>query len=107
MKKEQLKEMVEQVKKTCKENGISILMIAGKNEEGRVNSVNLLKGEVSTLVSMIVELMNESTEFSELIQSASEYYTVQQRESRQESLAKQIEELFKAIRDAAHQMPRG
>lgn len=45
-------------------------------------------GKVNTLTTMIVGLMNESTEFSKLIQNASEYYTVQQRESKQESLAK-------------------
>ncbi|MCS2936960.1 hypothetical protein [Bacteroides faecis] len=64
-------------------------------------------GKVDALTTMIVGLMNESTEFSKLIQNASEYYTVQQRESKHESLAKNIEELFKAIRDAAHQTPRG
>lgn len=54
-------------------------------------------GKVNTLTTMIVGLMNESTEFSKLIQNASEYYTVQQRESKQESLAKQIEEFFKEL----------
>lgn len=54
-------------------------------------------GKVNTLTTMIVRLMNESTEFSKLIQNASEYYTVQQRESKQESLAKQIEEFFKEL----------
>lgn len=54
-------------------------------------------GKVNTLTTMIVGLMNESTEFSKLIQNASEYYSVQQRESKQESLAKQIEEFFKEL----------
>lgn len=54
-------------------------------------------GKVNTLATMIVGLMNESTEFSKLIQNASEYYSVQQRESKQESLAKQIEEFFKEL----------
>jgi hypothetical protein len=82
-------------------------MLIGNIEGGRVNSTNLLMGKVDALTTMIVGLMNESTEFSKLIQNASEYYTVQQRESKHESLAKNIEELFKAIRDAAHQTPRG
>lgn len=99
--------MAEQVKKTCEENGITVLMLIGKTEEGRVDVTNLLMGKVNTLITMIVEAMNESTEFSKLIQSASEYYSVQQRESKQESLAKDFEELFKALRDAAHQIPRG
>ena len=88
MKEEQLLKMAEQVKKTCEENGITVLMLIGKTEEYRVNSTNLLMGKVNTLTTMIVGLMNESTEFSKLIQNASEYYTVQQRESKQESLAK-------------------
>lgn len=107
MKEEQLLKMAEQVKKTCEENGITVLMLIGNIEGGRVNSTNLLMGKVDALTTMIVGLMNESTEFSKLIQNASEYYTVQQRESKHESLAKNIEELFKAIRDAAHQTPRG
>lgn len=107
MKKEQLLKMTEQVKKTCEENGITVLMLIGKTEEGRVNSTNLLMGKVNTLATMIVGAMNESTEFSKLIQNVSEYYKVQQRESIQESLAKNIEEFFKALRDAAHQMRRG
>lgn len=56
---------------------------------------------------MIVGTMNKSTEFSKLIQNVSEYYKIQQRESIQESFEKDFEELFKAIRDAAHQMLRG
>lgn len=88
MKEEQLLKMAEQVKKTCEENGITVLMLIGKTEEDRVNSTNLLMGKINTLATMIVGLMNESTEFSKLIQNASEYYSVQQRESKQESLAK-------------------
>lgn len=97
MKEEQLLKMAEQVKKTCEENGITVLMLIGKTEEDRVNSTNLLMDKVNTLATMIVGLMNESTEFSKLIQNASEYYSVQQRESKQESLAKQIEEFFKEL----------
>ena len=107
MKEEQLLKMAEQVKKTCEENGITVLMIIGKTEEGRVNSTSLLMGKVNTLATMIVGTMNKSTEFSKLIQNVSEYYKVQQRESIQESFEKDFEELFKAIRDAAHQMLRG
>lgn len=107
MEKEQIRKMAEQVKKTCKENGLTVLMLIGKPEEGRIDSVNLLMGKVNTLVAMIVGTMNESTDFSELIQNASEYYSVQQRESKQESLAKDLEELFKALRDATHQTRRG
>lgn len=97
MKEEQLLKMTEQVKKTCKENGISILMITESTEGNKVNASSLLIGREDTLTTMIVGLMNESTEFSKLIQNASEYYTVQQRESKQESLAKQIEEFFKEL----------
>ena len=97
MKEEQLLKMAEQVKKTCEENGITVLMLIGNIEGDRVNSTNLLRGKVDALTTMIVGLMNENTEFSKLIQNASEYYTVQQRESKQESLAKQIEEFFKEL----------
>ena len=97
MKEEQLLKMAEQVKKTCEENGITVLMLIGNIEGDRVNSTNLLRGNVDALSKMIVGLMNENTEFSKLIQNASEYYTVQQRESKQESLAKQIEEFFKEL----------
>lgn len=107
MEKEQIRKMAEQVKKTCEENGITVLMLIGKTEEDRVNSTNLLMGKINTLATMIVGFMNESTEFSKLIKNASEYYSVQQRESKQESLAKNREEFFKALRDDAHQMPRG
>mgnify|MGYP003370526894 CR=1 FL=1 len=102
MKEEQLLKMAEQVKKTCEENGITVLMLIGNIEGDRVNSTNLLIGKVNTLATMIVGLMNESPKFSKLIQNAFEYYSVQQRESQQESLAKNIEEFFKALRDAAH-----
>ena len=97
MKEEQLLKMAEKVKKTCEENGITVLMLIGKTEEDRVNSTNLLMGKVNTLTTMIVGLMNESTEFSKLIQNASEYYTVQQGESKQESLAKLFEDFFKEL----------
>lgn len=107
MKEEQLLKMAEQVKKTCEENGITVLMLIGKTEEDRVNSTNLLMGKVNTLTTMIVGFMNESTEFSKLIQNASEYYSVQQRESKQESLAKDFEELFEALRGATRQTRRG
>jgi hypothetical protein len=107
MKEEQLLKMAEQVKKTCEENGITVLMLIGKTEEDRVNSTNLLMGKVNTLTTMIVGLMNESTEFSKLIQNASEYYSVQQRESKQESLAKDFEELLEALRGATRQTRRG
>ena len=107
MKEEQLLKMAEQVEKTCKENGITVLMLIGKTEEDRVNSTNLLMGKVNTLTTMIVGLMEENPNFSKLIQNASEYYSVQQRESKQESLAKDFEELFKALRDATRQMRRG
>lgn len=107
MKEEQLLKMAEQVEKTCKENGITVLMLIGKTEEDRVNSTNLLMGKVNTLTTMIVGLMEENPNFSKLIQNASEYYSVQQRESKQESLAKDFEELFKALRDATRQTLRG
>lgn len=107
MKEEQLLKMAEQVEKTCKENGITVLMLIGKTEEDRVNSTNLLMGKVNTLTTMIVGLMEENPNFSKLIQNASEYYSVQQRESKQESLAKDFEELFKALRDAIRQTRRG
>lgn len=107
MKEEQLLKMAEQVEKTCKENGITVLMLIGKTEEDRVNSTNLLMGKVNTLTTMIVGLMEEDPNFSKLIQNASEYYSVQQRESKQESLAKDFEELFKALRDATRQTRRG
>ena len=107
MEKEQIRKMAEQVKKTCEENGITVLMLIGKTEEGRVDSTNLLMGKANTLVSMIVGAMNKNTEFSELIQNASEYYSVQQRESKQESLAKDFEELLEALRDATRQTRRG
>lgn len=64
-------------------------------------------GKVNTLTTMIVGLMEENPNFSKLIQNASEYYSVQQRESKQESLAKDFEELFKALRDATRQTRRG
>jgi hypothetical protein len=82
-------------------------MLIGKTEEDRVNSTNLLMGKVNTLTTMIVGLMEENPNFSKLIQNASEYYSVQQRESKQESLAKDFEELFKALRDATRQTRRG
>lgn len=107
MKEEQLLKMAEQVEKTCKENGITVLMLIGKTEEDRVNSTNLLMGKVNTLTTMIVGLMKEDPNFSKLIQNASEYYSAQQRESKQESLAKDFEELFKALRDATRQTRRG
>ena len=106
MEKEQIKKMAEQIKKTCEENGITVLMLIGNIEGDRVNSTNLLMGKVDTLTTMIVGFMNEIPSFSKLIQYASEYYTVQQRESRQGSLEKSIEEFFKALRDATHQTPR-
>ena len=56
---------------------------------------------------MIVGLIKEDPNFSKLIQNASEYYSAQQRESKQESLAKDFEELFKALRDATRQTRRG
>jgi hypothetical protein len=107
MKEEQLLKMAEQVKKTCEENGITVLMLIGKTEEDRVNSTNLLMGKINTLITMIVGLMEENPNFSKLIQNASEYYSVRQRESKQESLAKDFEELFKALRDATRQTRRG
>ena len=107
MEKEQIRKMAEQVMKTCEENGITVLMLIGKTEEDRVNSTNLLMGKVNTLTTMIVGLMEKNPNFSKLIQNASEYYKVQQRESIQESLAKDFEELFKALRDATHQTRRG
>lgn len=64
-------------------------------------------GKVNTLTTMIVGLMKEDPNFSKLIQNASEYYSAQQRESKQESLAKDFEELFKALRDATRQTRRG
>ena len=97
MKEEQLFKMADQVKKTCEENGITVLMLIGKTEKDRVNGTNLLMGKVHTLVAMIVGLMNESAEFSKLIKNASEHYKAQQRESIQESLAKQFEEFFKEL----------
>ncbi|WP_368115237.1 hypothetical protein [Bacteroides thetaiotaomicron] len=107
MEKEQLLKMAEQVKKTCKENGISILMIAGDTEGNKANGSSLLIGREDILITMIVGLMEENPNFSKLIQKASEYYSVQQRESKQESLAKDFEELFKALRDAIYQTRRG
>ena len=107
MKEEQLLKMAEQVKKTCKENGISILMIAGDTEGNKVNGSSLLIGREDILITMIVGLMEENPNFFKLIQEASEYYSVQQRESKQESLAKDFEELFKALRDAIYQTRRG
>lgn len=107
MEKEQIRKMAEQVKKTCKENGISILMIAGDTEGNKVNGSSLLIGREDILITMIVGLMKENPNFSKLIQKASEYYSVQQRESKQESLAKDFEELFKALRDAIYQTRRG
>lgn len=107
MKKELLSKIVEQVKKTCKENGISILMIAGYTEGNKVDVSSLLVGREDILVTMIVGLMEKDPNSSKLIQNASEYYTVQQRESKRESLAKDFEELLKALRDATRQTRRG
>lgn len=95
MEKEQIRKMAEQVKKTCKENGISILMIAGDTEGNKVNGSSLLIGREDILITMIVGLMEENPNFSKLIQKASEYYSVQQRESKQESPAKTLKNYSK------------
>lgn len=97
MKEEQLLKMAEQVKKNMQGNGISILMIAGDTEGNKVNARSLLIGRGDILITMIVGLMEENPNFSKLIQNASEYYSVQQRESKQESLAKLFEEFFKEL----------
>ncbi|MFT0323386.1 hypothetical protein ACMSE9_11485 [Bacteroides thetaiotaomicron] len=83
------------------------MMIAGDTEGNKVNGSSLLIGREDILITMIVGLMEENPNFSKLIQKASEYYSVQQRESKQESLAKDFEELFKALRDAIYQTRRG
>ena len=95
MEKEQIRKMAEQVKKTCKENGISILMIAGDTEGNEVNASSLLIGREDILITMIVGLMEENPNFSKLIQNASEYYSVRQRESNRNRLQKTLKNYSK------------
>ena len=100
MEKEQILKMAKQLKETCEENGIAILMLIGDTKGDKVDSTNLLFGKANTLITMIAGLMNKSTYFSRLIQNAFKYYSEQQKESQYERLSKNIEEFFKELRDA-------
>ena len=104
MKGEQILKMAKQLKEICEENGIAILMLIGDTKGDIVDSINLLLGKSNTLITMIVGLMNKSTDFSKHIQNAFKYYSEQQKESQYERLSKNIEEFFKELRDA--QAPR-
>lgn len=95
MEKEQLLKMVEQVRKTCEDNGITVLMIVGNSKGNTIDSTNLLRDRKGTLISMIAGFMNESSDFSDIILNASEHYVVHQQERLRKSLVEDLENFYK------------
>lgn len=99
MEKQQIVEqLVEQVKKTCKENGISIFMLTAYDHGDRVALAQLVDTkEGRHTFDMIFGMMDESPELADLIGSIYSYYLSRKRQSSRSKLA---EEFLKELRQS-------
>lgn len=99
MKKKQIiDQLVEQVKKTCEENGISVLMFTAY-DHGDCTALSQLMGtkEDRHAFDMIFGIMNENPELADLIGCIYDYYISRKQQS---SRAKLAEKFLKELRQS-------
>lgn len=92
MEKQQIiNQLVEQVKKTCEENGISVLMLT-VYDHGDCTALSSLINtkEGRHMFDMIFGIMNESPELADLIGSIYDYYLSRKRQSSRSKLAEEF-----------------
>lgn len=102
MKEEQLEKVVEQVTKAFAENNLSVLMIVGDKEEGKIKASRYLKGDVDILVSMVAEFLDKDYEFLGFIREASERCLKRQLSRQRESHANRMEDFFRELLNHKH-----
>lgn len=95
-KKQIIDQLVEQVKKTCEENGISVLMFTAYDHGDCIALSQLMDTKKDRhAFDMIFGIMNENPELADLIGCIYDYYISRKRQS---SRSKRVEELLRELR---------
>ena len=105
MEKEQvIDQMIKEVKKTCTENGLEVLMLVGEDKGDKIGVHQFMRISDNMMGALIYDLIEDEPHLAEIIRKVNDLYLSRRMKK---AFEKDFEELFKAIRGAARQMPRG
>lgn len=105
MGKEQIiDQMIKEVKKTCTENGLEVLMLVGEDMGDKISAHQFGRISDNMMGALIYDLIEDDPHLAGIIRKVNDLY-LSQRMKR--AFAKDFEELFEALRDATHQTRRG
>lgn len=105
MGKEQIvDQMIKEVKKTCTENGLEVLMLVGEDMGEKISAHQFVRISDNMMGVLIYDLIEDDPHLAGIIRKVNDLY-LSQRMKR--TFAKDFEELFEALRDATHQTRRG
>lgn len=105
MGKEQIiDQMIKEVKKTCTENGLEVLMLVGEDMGDKISAHQFGRISDNMMGALIYDLIEGDPHLAGIIRKVNDLY-LSQRMKR--AFAKDFEELFEALRDATHQTRRG
>ena len=105
MKKEQIiDQMINEVEKTCKENGLEVLMLVGENMGDKISSSQLLHISNSVMANMIYNLIKNNPHLAEIIRIVNNLYLSQKLK---DSLDRCMEEVFQSLRNAENHTSKG
>jgi hypothetical protein len=105
MEKEQIiDQMINEVEKTCKENGLEVLMLVGKDMGDKIDCRQLLRISDGMMADMIYDLMKDNPHIAGIIRMINGRYLSQKLK---DSLDRCMEEVFQSLRNTENHTPRG
>lgn len=105
MEKEKIiDQMIKEVKKTCTENGLEVLILVGEDKGDKIGTHQFMRISDEMMASLLYDLIEYNPHLAGIIRRVNDLYLSQRMKK---AFEKDFEELFKALRDATHQTPRG
>lgn len=105
MEKEKIiDQMIKEVKKTCTENGLEVLMLVGEDKGDKIGTHQFMRISDEMMASLLYDLIEDNPHLAGIIRKVNNLY-LYQREKK--TLEKDFKELLEALRDATHQTRRG
>lgn len=105
MGKEQIiDQMINEVKKTCEENGLEVLMLVGKDMGDKIDCRQLLRVSDGMMADMIYDMMKDDPHLAGIIQMVNGYYLSQKLK---DSLDRCMEEVSQSLRNTENQTSKG
>ena len=105
MGKEQIiDQMINEVKKTCEENGLEVLMLVGKDMGDKIDCRQLLRVSDGMMADMIYDMMKDDPPLAGIIQMVNGYYLSQKLK---DSLDRCMEEVSQSLRNTENQTSKG